>query len=232
MAGYQDTREAIIDTLMGRAYGHEIQPDEHQNFALMLLDYIHSIELISGSALIGVADVDTVPVQPDNAHVCYVVGVPPEQVQEYLYFIGQDGVPISVSTGEMEAKFVILLWNTEYWSKTEVETAININAERLNHANFYYNLSIRKTYSSVEEMVADKREPIGVDGRLIKVGETVTVCNEEDESENAVYSYTGTGIGWEYQTSLVNISSRTIDGGRADTRYGGTRVIDCGGARG
>lgn len=232
MAGYQDTKEAIIETLMGRAYGHEIQPDEHQDFALKLLDYIHSVELISGSTLIGIADGDTVPVQPDDAHVAYIAGVPPETINEYLYFIGQDGAPITVVTGEMEAKFVILIWNTEYWSKTEVETAININAEYLDHANFYYNLSIRKTYKSVAEMVADKREPIGVDGRLIKIGETVTVCNDDDESENAVYSYIGTGMGWEYQTSLVNISSRTIDGGRADTRYGGTRIIDCGGARG
>ena len=75
VAGYKDTKEAIIDTLMGREVGHEIQPDEHQNFALKLLDYIRSVELISGSTLIGIAEADTVPVQPDDAHVAYIAGV-------------------------------------------------------------------------------------------------------------------------------------------------------------
>lgn len=65
---------------------------EHQNFALKLLDYIRSVELISGSTLIGIAEPDTVPVQPDDAHVAYIAGVAQERTVEFLDFIDQDGV--------------------------------------------------------------------------------------------------------------------------------------------
>ena len=227
VAGYKDTKEAIIDTLMGREVGHEIQPDEHQNFALKLLDYIRSVELISGSTLIGIAEPDTVPVQPDDAHVAYIAGVAQDRTVEYLYFIDQDGVPISITTGEMQAKFVIMLWNTEYWSYVELDTNIISHADT---AYFFYNLLIRKTYNSVAAMNADKTAPVGDNGKLIKVGETVTVANQSNEAENAVYSYTGNG--WRWQCSLASLSSRVFDGGRADTVYGGARNINCGGAAG
>lgn len=227
VAGYKDTKEAIIDTLMGREVGHEIQPDEHQNFALKLLDYIRSVELISGSTLIGIAEADTVPVQPDDANVAYIAGVAQERTVEFLYFIDQDGVPISVTTGEMQAKFVILTWNREYWSHVELDTNIISHADT---AYFFYNLLIRKTYNSVSAMNADKNAPIGDNGKYIKIGETVSVANQSNEAENAVYSYTGNG--WRWQCSLASLASRVIDGGRADTLYGGARSINCGGAAG
>ena len=55
MAGYDDTRNKILETLLQRPVGTEIQPENHQDFALSLLDYIRSVELISGSTLIGIA---------------------------------------------------------------------------------------------------------------------------------------------------------------------------------
>jgi hypothetical protein len=97
-------------------------------------------------------------------------------------------------------------------------------------AYFFYNLLIRKTYNSVAAMNADKTAPVGDDGKLIKVGETVSVANETNQAENAVYSYTGDG--WRWQCSLASLASRVFDGGRADTQYGGARNINCGGAEG
>ena len=79
-------------------------------------------------------------------------------------------------------------------------------------------------------MNADKTAPVGDNGKLIKVGETVTVANQSNEAENAVYSYTGNG--WRWQCSLASLASRVFDGGRADTVYGGARNINCGGAAG
>ena len=55
MAGYDDTRKMIIDTLMGRPNGTEIQPENHQAYALNMLDYIRSLELDATSTLIGIA---------------------------------------------------------------------------------------------------------------------------------------------------------------------------------
>ena len=66
MAGYDDTKQKIIDTLMGRPNGTEIQPENHQDYALNMLDYIRSLELATTSTLIGVAYADTVPIQPDD----------------------------------------------------------------------------------------------------------------------------------------------------------------------
>lgn len=228
-AGYQDTKEAIINTLMGRAVGHEIQPDEHQDFALKLLDYIHSVELISGSTLIGIAEPNTVPLQPDDAHVAYISGVGTDSTFEYLYFIDSNGVPLVVTTTD-KAKFVIFIWNTEYWSKVELETTIELNSYA-DKAYFYYNLVIQKTYSSVAKMEADSANPIGDDGKEIQFGELVSVVNMKDETEDAIYSRIENG--WRFQTKSYTLSSRSarvLDGGRADTNYGGCRMIDCGDA--
>ena len=46
--GYDDIRQRILSTLMQRPNGTEIQPDNHQDFALSLLEYIRGVELISG----------------------------------------------------------------------------------------------------------------------------------------------------------------------------------------
>ena len=76
MAGYADTRELIINTLMGRPAGTEIQPEDHQKFALQITDYVRSVELVAGNATpIGFANADTVPVQPDNGQAVYLSSV-------------------------------------------------------------------------------------------------------------------------------------------------------------
>lgn len=43
MAGYNDTKDLIIKALMGRPVGTEIQPENHQAYALNMLDYIKRI---------------------------------------------------------------------------------------------------------------------------------------------------------------------------------------------
>ena len=56
MAGYEDTRQMIINTLTNRLAGTEIQPRDHQEFALAITDYVRSVELLSGNAFIGFAE--------------------------------------------------------------------------------------------------------------------------------------------------------------------------------
>lgn len=117
MAGYADTRQMIIDTLMGRMAGTEIQPEDHQAFALQITDYIRSVELVAGNATpIGFADADTVPVQPDNGHAVYLSSVGGAQTVTFSNFIGQNGSPISVTSTANVIKLVTLLWNGQYWS--------------------------------------------------------------------------------------------------------------------
>ena len=119
MAGYNDTRDLIISALMGRPAGTEIQPENHQAYALNMLDYIRSVELVSTSTLIGIAEENTVPVQPNDSQVCYIAGMSPNQTLTFVNFSGQDGNPISITTGSGEGKFILLLWNTEYWTVSE-----------------------------------------------------------------------------------------------------------------
>ena len=117
MAGYEDTRQMIINTLTNRLAGTEIQPEDHQEFALAITDYVRSVELVAGNATpIGFADADTVPVQPDNGQAIYLSSVGGAQTVTFSNFIGQNGNPISVTSTANVIKLVTLLWNGQYWS--------------------------------------------------------------------------------------------------------------------
>ena len=137
MAGYDDTRNKILETLLQRPVGTDIQPENHQDFALSLLDYIRSVELISGSTLIGIAYQDTVPVQSNDANEVYIAGVAQERTVVFQNFRDVNGNPLTVTTEEMEAKLVILIWNRQYWSKQEISANIVSQAE---NAYYFYNL--------------------------------------------------------------------------------------------
>lgn len=228
MAGYDDTRAKIINTLMGRPVGSEIQPENHQDYALNMLDYIRSLELLANAPFIGVAQPTTQPVQPDNSRACYIAGVAQDRTVTFQNFRNYLGQPIQITTGQMEAYLVILVWDGQYWSAESVPTNVISSADQ---AYFYYNLTIRKTYASVAAMNADVNNPIGNDGKYLKVGEIVSVHNENDPTEDAIYSWES-GPRWQKQTSLANLNSRVFDGGRADSKYGGARNVDCGSAQG
>lgn len=225
MAGYDDTRQKILKTLMQRPNGTMIQPENHQDFALNLLDYIRSVELITASTLIGVAYEDTMPVQSNDANEAYLAGVAQQRSATFQNFHDVNGQPITVTTGEMEAKLVILTWNRQYWTKEEISANIISQADT---AYFFYGLTIRKTYDSVAAMNADVNAPIGNDGKYIKVGEIVSVHNENNPNEDALYSWEA-GPTWKLQMKL-SVLDRVIDGGRADSKYGGLPTIDCGNA--
>lgn len=228
MAGYDDTYNMIISTLMGRPNGTEIQPENHQAFALNMLEYIRSLELLANAPFIGVATPTTQPVQPDDSRACYIAGVAQDRTTTFQNFRDMNGDPISVTNGEMEACLVIFVWNGQYWSAETVPTNIISSADQ---AYFFYNLTIRKTYDSVSDMNADVSAPVGNDGKYIKVGEIVSVHNEDDPTEDAIYSWEE-GPRWQLQMKLSALDSRVFDGGRADSKYGGARNIDCGTAQG
>ena len=228
MAGYDDTYNMIISTLMGRPNGTEIQPENHQAFALNMLEYIRSLELLANAPFIGVATPTTQPVQPDDSHACYIAGVAQDRTTTFQNFRDMNGDPISITNGEMEACLVIFVWNAQYWSAETVPTNIISSADQ---AYFFYNLTIRKTYDSVSDMNADVSAPVGNDGKYIKVGEIVSVHNEDDPTEDAIYSWEE-GPRWQLQMKLSALDSRVFDGGRADSKYGGARNIDCGTAQG
>lgn len=228
MAGYDDTYNMIISTLMGRPNGTEIQPENHQAFALNMLEYIRSLELLANAPFIGVATPTTQPVQPDDSRACYIAGVAQDRTTTFQNFHDMNGDPISITNGEMEACLVIFVWNAQYWSAETVPTNIISSADQ---AYFFYNLTIRKTYDSVSAMNADVSAPVGNDGKYIKVGEIVSVHNEDDPTEDAIYSWEE-GPRWQLQMKLSALDSRVFDGGRADSKYGGARNIDCGTAQG
>ena len=199
MAGYNDTKAMIISTLIGRPAGTEIQPENQQAYELNMLDYIRSLELISSSPIISIADETTNPVQPDNARVSYIAGVAQNRTVTFQNFIGENGQPLSITTGDMEAYLVILLWNAQYWTMQAIPTNIISSS---NVAYFYYNYNIRKTYASVAAMNADSVNPIGINGKPIKLGDIVSVVNNGNSSENGFYSYEGVKNGWKLQSGF------------------------------
>ena len=72
VAGFADSKEKIIEILEGRPAGHEILPEEHQELALKVLNYVRSVELNAVSTLIGYADENTVPIAPNNSNCAYI----------------------------------------------------------------------------------------------------------------------------------------------------------------
>ena len=197
MAGYNDTKAMIISTLMGRPAGTEIQPENQQAYELNMLDYIRSLELISSSPIIGVAEETTTPVQPDNARVSYISGVAQNRTVTFQNFIGENGQSLSITTGDMESYLVILLWNAQYWTMQAIPSSIVSSAE---NANFYYSYNIRKTYASISAMNADSVNPIGTDGKPIKIGDLVSVVNTSNTDENGFYSRIEDG--WRFQSGF------------------------------
>lgn len=197
MAGYDDTYQMIISTLMGRPVGTEIQPDSQQAYEINMLNYIRSLELIANGPLIGIAEANTQPIQPNDARACYIAGVAQDRTVTFQNFRNYLGQPIQITNGQMEACLVILIWDTQYWSATQVPTNIISAAEQ---ANFYYNFNVRKTYPSVAAMNADKDNPIGTDGKYINVGDIVSVVNNNNSSENGFYSRIEGG--WQFQTGF------------------------------
>ena len=207
MAGYDDTYKMIIECLMGRPNGTEIQPEKHQEYALNMLEYIRSLELVANAPLIGIAQPNTQPIQPDNSRAAYIAGVAQNRTTTFLHFHGQNGEPISVTTSDMEAFLVVLLWDGQYWSCQTMPTNIISQAE---NATFYYRYNIRKTYSSKANMEADKSRPIGTDGTKINIGDLVSVVNPSNGDENGIYSYEGAENGWQFQGGInVGIKQET-----------------------
>ena len=136
MAGYSDTRQLIIDTLMGRPTGTEIQPKDHQAFALALNDYIRSVELVAGSGVpVDFAEPDTVPVQPNNGQATYLSYVPRSTTKSFVNFINQSGDSISITSSEEEVKLVTLLWNGSYWSSQIVTISVLSDDSSVNTSN-------------------------------------------------------------------------------------------------
>lgn len=124
MPGYADTKKLIEDTLVNRPAGAVIMPEDHENFALSMLDYIHEVELLGASSLQGAATVDTVPVQPIGSRVSYISSVPPGQTYVYTNFLDENGQPISVTSGANALSLVTLLWDGQYW--TASSTALTL----------------------------------------------------------------------------------------------------------
>ena len=124
MAGYEDTRQMIINTLTNRLAGTEIQPEDHQEFALAITDYVRSVELLSGNAFIGFAEANTTPVQSDKGQCFYISTVGPGQTVDFVNFIDYNGNAISVSSPGGKMSLVTLIWNTQYWSSqvTTIDT--------------------------------------------------------------------------------------------------------------
>lgn len=221
MSGYDDTYQMIINTLMGRPSGHEIQPEDHQAFALSMLEYIRSLELLANAPFIGLAKPTTQPIQPNDSRACYIAGVGQEGTTTFQNFYDIDGNPISITNGEMEACLVIFVWNGQYWSVESVPTNI------INYSgNLYYIVTIRKTYGSISEMNEDSNYPIGDDGRYIKVGELVSVVNSSNSEENSIYIRTSDG--WKFQSSWnFSLSQDTGDDvNSAMSQYAVTKIVN------
>lgn len=194
MIDYNELRNEIINTLEGRPNGTQIQPSNHQHYALDMLDYIRGLELSLQSTLMGFADVNTIPHQPDNARVSYVSAVRPNTENVYDNFYDINGNSITITSTDNQGLLVILIWNMQFWSYEVVPAG----------QATYYSYNIRKTYDSVASMNSDVASPVATDGTPIVIGEIVSVVNQMNNNEDGLYTYEGNSFRFQCSFSFHN----------------------------
>lgn len=132
LPNYDSVKQKIIDTLVGRPEGTEIDPANQQNYELSLLDYVKSVETSSQTPFKGIADENTVPLQPNNSFISYISVLNSGQSKTFKNFRNQSGQPISVTADTNKSHLIILVWNTQYWSVEKitigVTTAVEVKA--------------------------------------------------------------------------------------------------------
>ena len=128
MAGYSNIKQKIIDTLTNRPSGHEIQPEEHQDLELDLLEYIRTIELNSSSAFAGTATSDTEPIQPATSPAVYISSVSSGETVTFTNFRDENGNPIVVTCPSDISKIVVLVWNQFCWTSQEIDIEASISS--------------------------------------------------------------------------------------------------------
>lgn len=219
MAGYADTRELIINTLMGRPAGTEIQPEDHQAFALQITEYIRQVELVAGSGVpVAFAEPNTVPIQPDNGNAVYLSYVPRSTTKNFVNFINQSGNSISVTSSSGEVKLVTLLWNGSYWSTQIVTINVLSDDSSVNASNIgasdYILFSASSNYSIGDIVRYDGKlykftsahaagNWLGTDVELASINSILTSKLTELESE--VQFQHNTLYGGSYSKSENNI---------------------------
>ena len=127
LPNYDSVKQKIIDTLVGRPEGTEIDPANQQNYELSLLDYVKSVETSSQTPFKGIADENTVPLQPNSSFISYISSLNPGQTKTFQNFRNQSGQPISVTADNDKSCLVILVWNTQYWSVDKITIAVKEN---------------------------------------------------------------------------------------------------------
>ena len=151
--GYFDIQKKIQETWTGRSAGSQITPDTHQSMAEALLEYIRDVEDIAESPLIGIADENTKPLQPDKSFCSYLSCVAANTVIQYRHFFNIDGEPIEITSSDGRALFVILYWNKCYWDYKTIPIYVTNykNIIETSEDGFYLvdtNLNIGRYYKS------------------------------------------------------------------------------------
>ena len=227
MAGYADTRQLIIDTLMGRPAGTEIQPEDHQAFALALNDYIRSVELVAGSGVpVDFAEPDTVPVQPNNGQAVYLSYVPRSETKNFVNFINQSGNSISVTSSSGEVKLVTLLWNGSYWSSQIVTINVLSDDSSVNASNIgasdYVLFSTSSNYSTGDIVRYDGKlykftadhaagDWLGTDVELASINSILTSkLTELKQIKGGVYDVSANNDGATFESLQSLLSSSNL----------------------
>lgn len=131
MSSYKDTKDLIEQALVGRPAGTLIQPENHQAYALSLLEYVRSLEMSTKSGILGVANYMTVPLQPDDEYVSYVSAIGMNSEIEFQNFYNEYGQKIKITTSTDSGKFILLFWNKVYWDFQTFDTTISGGASNI-----------------------------------------------------------------------------------------------------
>lgn len=113
---YNQVRELILKTLEERPAGTKVEVPNQQNYELALLDYFQQLETTMSTSLVGIATVETTPIEPPQARVAYLAQQASSTTTVFENFMDGEGNPITVTTDADHVAFITLFWNTQYWS--------------------------------------------------------------------------------------------------------------------
>ena len=223
VAGYVETRDRIINTLMGRPVGHEITPQEHQDFELLFLNYARSVELVAASTLIGFADENTVPVQPENANCSYISTITNNATIVFNNFPNEYGTPITVTTDGDHAGVIILLrrWNLGYWEYHIVPITLSEIGDISYIVKFHPGFTTNKTVGGIPAgtEIPDNTSVLQVVKDML-FGYIAPILTISGGSDNEIGSTVSPTINYK----AVNSSSASVE--KLQLYKGGTLVQD------
>lgn len=117
---YNKLKNMITSSLGSRVGGNQpLSAKDLESTLMSMLNYMHSIESVQHSSLVGLADEQTHPIAPPHSSVAYLSSGQTSR-KVFTYFRDHDNQPLTYEPKNGSA-LLILFWNKQYWELLPIE---------------------------------------------------------------------------------------------------------------